>query len=339
MPVSASTSSSTMSHAAESGAPADFESLEQAAQWYAALHDDGGPEQRDAWARWLDERPQHRRAWAHIEAVSLRFAPLRVDGERDASARAVQVAARRTSRRQVLGSLAMLGGTGLAGWLAWRFTPLADRLTAWRSDYRTGVGERRDIVLADGTHVWLNTNSAFNVDYSDAHRRVTLTLGEILVDTGHDPLGRPFYVETASGRMQALGTRFTVRHDDGITLLVVFEGRVQIRNRAGQVEMVEAGQQRTFTSDTIAGVQAADPAREAWSRGVILADDITLGALLTELSRYQFGHLSVDPAVAGLRVVGRFPADDPARMLAMLERDLPIRVRRSLPWWTSVAAR
>ncbi|WP_063534129.1 FecR domain-containing protein [Burkholderia sp. MSMB1589WGS] len=331
------------SSAAESGVQADFESLEQAANWYALLHADGGSgEHRSAWAQWLAERPEHRRAWAHVEAVSLRFEPLRGESaaERNAAAAAVHVSSTRAaSRRHVLGSLAALAGTGLAGWLAWHFTPLPERIVALRSDYRTGIGERRDVQLADGTRVWLNANSAFDVHYDDTRRLLTLTMGEILIDTAKDRQGRPFFVDTPNGRMQALGTRFTVRQSDTHTLLAVFNGRVEIRNRAGHVEIVPAGQQRQFTAEAILAPERADPAREAWSRGVILADDVTLGALIAELDRYQHGHIGVDPSVAGIRVVGRFPADNPGRMLAMLERDLPIRVRRTLPWWVTIDAR
>ncbi|MBN3816447.1 DUF4880 domain-containing protein [Paraburkholderia sp. Se-20369] len=324
--------------ASQSGVQADFESLEQAAHWYAALYADGAEgERREAWARWLAERPEHRCAWAHIEQVSRRFEPLRAEGEREAAAVAVHVSARRTAgRRQVLGCLAALGGTGLAGWLAWHHTMLPERLVAWRSDYRTGVGERRDVLLADGTRVWLNTASALDVDYSDAQRLLTLKAGEMLVDTGKDRQGRPFFVDTPAGRMQALGTRFTVQQTDRFTLLAVFDGRVRIRNRSGRVEIVTAGEQRQFTAVDMSGAAQADPAREAWSRGVILADDIALDALVGELSRYQHGHISVDPRVAGIRVVGRFPANNPDQVLAMLERDLPIRVRRTLPWWITI---
>ncbi|WP_414439724.1 FecR domain-containing protein [Burkholderia sp. 22PA0106] len=323
------------------GVQADFDSLEQAAQWYATLYDgDAGDERREAWAQWLAQRPEHRRAWAHIEAVSRRFAPLRVDGERDANATAVTVSAQRpAARRRVLGALAMLGGAGLAGWIGWRDSLLSDRLTAWQSDYSTGVGERRDIRLADGTQVWLNTDSAFDADYSDVRRQLRLRMGELLVDTGKDGAGRPFFVSSPNGRMQALGTRFTVRQAGDVTILSVYEGRVSIDTLAGQREIVAAGRQRSFTAVAIGAESQADPAREAWSRGVILADDITLGDLMTELARYRHGHIDVDPRVAGIRVVCRFPAADPGQTLAILERDLPIRVRRPLPWWTSISAR
>ncbi|VWC68858.1 FecR domain-containing protein [Burkholderia lata] len=334
---------SSSSSAAEPGVQADFESLEQAANWYARLHADGeSGEHRHAWAQWLAERPEHRRAWAHVEAVSRRFEPLRGEsaGERNAAAAAVHVSATRAaSRRHVLGSLAALAGTGLAGWFAWRFTPLADRVIAWRSDYRTGIGERRDVRLADGTRVWLNTDSAFDVHFDDTKRVLTLTMGEILIDTARDSQGRRFFVDTPGGRLQALGTRFTVRQCGTHTLLAVFNGRVEIRNLAGHVEIVPAGQQRRFTADTIDAPERADPAREAWSRGVLLADNVTLDTLIAELDRYQHGHIGVDPSVAGIRVVGRFPADNPDQMLAMLERDLPVRVRRTLPWWVTIEAR
>nr|WP_277396132.1 FecR domain-containing protein [Burkholderia sp. Ac-20379] len=266
---------------------------------------------------------------------------MRREGVREANAAAVKVSARLTpGRRKVLGvALAALGGSGCAAWLGWRDPDVRDRIAAWRSDYSTRVGERRDIRLADGTRVWLNTGSAFDADYSAGRRDLRLTAGEMLVETGRDGGGRPFFVTSRNGRMQALGTRFTVRQTPGATLLAVYDGRVRIRNLAGGEAIVEAGRQRTFTAHDIGAEVPAEPAREAWSRGLLLADDITLGALFDELGRYRHGHIAVDPQVAGIRVVGRFPLGNADQTFAMLERDLPIRIRQPLPWWVTVAAR
>ncbi|WP_322050176.1 FecR domain-containing protein [Paraburkholderia bannensis] len=334
-------------HAEGHEAKADFESLEQAANWYAALHAEGEgderSEQREAWRAWLAARAEHRIAWAHIEAVSRRFAPLRVRevGQRDAAVTALRVSAKPIpgGRRRVLASVAALGASGLAAWLGYRHTLLGDIATAWRADYATGVGEQRAIELADGTHVWLNTASALDVDYDGERRLLTLKRGEILIDTAKDARARPFFVDTHDGRLQALGTRFAVRQTTPLTTLSVFEGVVQIRTRTGLTQRVGAGQQRAFTADAIAPAVAADRARETWSRGVILADDITLGALIAELGRYEYGHIGVDPRVANLRVVGRYPIGNPDQVLAMLARDLPISVRKPLPWWTTVEPR
>lgn len=320
---------------------ADYESLKVAAEWYAVLQDaETGPGQHAAWQRWLDARPEHRRAWAHVEAVSRRFALLRNDGEREAAEKAVQVASRRApSRRQAAGRVLALGGVGLLGWLAWRLTPLPAVVTAWRSDYATGVGEQREIILADDTRVRLNTRSAIDVHFRQDRRLITLVRGEILVETGNDARQRPFFVDTRYGRLQALGTRFTVRQADDDVLLAVYDGQVRIENLAGRVALVRAGEQTRYTADGISMAVPADPAREAWSRGVILAENLSLADLIAELGRYHPGYTGVDPRVAGLRVVGRYPANDMDRTLAMLERELPIRVQRTLPWWVTLEPR
>ena len=317
-------------------------SLEQAAQWYATLRDDGVTEQeRRAWQAWLARSPEHADAWRYIEAVSRKFDPLRAGSPQGvAAAVAGAEAARRItlSRRRAVRGLAGMLGVGLAGWLGWRHTPLPEMALAWGADMRTGTGERRDVTLADGSHVWLNTDTAIEVDYGDGLRRLVLLKGEILVETASDGLKRPFFVETGSGRMQALGTRFTVRRIDGRTRLDVFEGTVEIRTGAGGVRRVEAGQAASFDVRSIDLPGHADAAREAWSRGRIPADNLSLGALLKEVGRYRHGVISVAPEVADLTVMGVFPADDPDLALSMLERSLPIRVRRTLPWWITVEA-
>jgi transmembrane sensor len=40
--------------------------------------------------------------------------------------------------------------------------------------------------------------------------------------------------------------------------------------------------------------------------------------------------------VAGLRLVGVYPLARPGQVLDMLERTLPVRVRRLTPWWVQV---
>jgi transmembrane sensor len=37
-----------------------------------------------------------------------------------------------------------------------------------------------------------------------------------------------------------------------------------------------------------------------------------------------------------LPVIGSYPSTDPDRALRMLEGVLPIRIKRTLPWWVSI---
>ncbi|MBO9330664.1 DUF4880 domain-containing protein [Achromobacter xylosoxidans] len=319
---------------------ADFDSLQQAANWFALLRADSATEQdRTAWQTWLHERAEHATAWHHIEAVSQRFEPLRLGGAEAALAGATMARKGALKRRQLLSSGAIVLGTSVLGWMGLRHTPLPDSTLALAADYSTGTGERRDLLLADGSRIWLNARSALDVDYCNAARRVTLRAGEILVETAPDRANRPFYVDSRLGRMQALGTRFSVRLTDGQVQLDVYDGEVAVRTPAGASVNVVAGGQARFNAESILSTAQADPAREAWARGVVLADNLPLKALINELGRYRKGYLGVAPEVADMLVMGVFPADDSDRALAMLERNLPVRVRRPLPWWTSIVAR
>lgn len=323
---------------------ASFQSLEQAAHWYAVLNaDDVTQDDHAAWHIWLSQHPEHRIAWQHVEAVSRRFQTLQVEEGRDAAVAALKAARKpNLSRRKVLNGAVAVAGISLFGWATWRHTLLPDLIMAWTADHHTGVGDIREIALPDGSHLWLNTDSAVNVDYHPAVRRLQLISGEILIQTASDLQSpkRPFIIDTEHGRLQALGTRFTVRLDQGETYLAVFEGSVRIRTANIRTrEVITAGWQTRFTRDGITELQQAEHARQTWAQGVLLADDMRLQDLVTELSRYRTGYLGVAPEIADLRVMGVYPIDNPDRTLAMLEEILPIRVKRTLPWWVTIEAR
>lgn len=315
------------------------QALETAAQWFALLRSSEASERRRAeWRAWLAQSDDHRKAWRYVEAISRRFGAVHDLGDRRAVAAALSdIRQRRTGRRRLLGSLAALAATGTLGWLGWRHGPFPEMALAWTADYRTRTGEIRDLRLVDGSQLWLNTATAVNADFGPTLRRLALVTGEILIETAGAGDARPFVVETSHGRLQAPGTRFTVREQEGATLVAVYAGAVEVRTGAtARRRVVSTGEQLHFDRDAIAAPQAAERAREAWADGVLLADDITLGQLVAELRRYQRGYLGVAPEVAELRVLGGYPLRDPDKVLAMLEAVLPVRVRRTLPWWVSI---
>lgn len=315
------------------------QALEQAAEWFALLlSGEASAADRRRWEDWLSASDEHRQAWGYVENLSRRLSPIKASPDPRLAASAYQQASNaRVRRRQVLGGIATLAGTGLLGWATWRHTPLPGLALAWTADHRSGTGEVREIALTDGTRVWLNADSAFNEDYQPGRRLLKLVRGEMLVDTASDLLLRPFYVETAQGRLQALGTRFTVRLEgDAHTTLAVYEGAVSVQPRRGAASVVRAGQQVRFAAGGVSATVPADPAREAWTRGVLIAQNIPLAEVVAELRRHHRGHLGLAPELAELRVFGSYPANDPAQALAMLETVMPIQVRRPLSWWISI---
>ena len=324
--------------AAPTGLPIAHEHLEAAADWFARLRDGEADEAvRQDWRLWLAQHSDHRAAWEFVTSVGRRFAPLQAEGQsRVASSVLRGQRKKRATRRQVLTGLVGGAGFGLLGLAAYRFTPLPTGVTAWLADEHTAIGEIRELTLADGVQLWLSTASAINRAVAGDTQQIELLQGEIFVATSGEAT-RSLYVDTEHGEMRPLGTQFAVRRQADATLLAVFEGTVVLRTaESAETRQIAAGEQVTFTATQIGAIQAADPARKAWIRGVLLAKDITLGELAGELARYQRGYLGVAPEVADLRVIGGYPLRDPDKALDMLADILPIRIHRPLPWWTTI---
>lgn len=316
-----------------------YATLEQAAEWYATLRADTVDEnERRRWQDWLARDAGNRQAWARVEAISQNVAIARQTPE--ASSAALHAATAQRQRRKLVKTLALAAfGTGL-GWQLARTEDVQVAFAGLGASHRVGVGERVDTVLADGTRLWLDSGTILDQRFDAAQRLVVLHQGEILLQSGHDAR-RPLVVQSRQGSMRALGTRFQVRQFEGITRLGVSEGRVEVtpRDAHAPVLIVEAGQEVTFTRSAVSAPGALPAAREAWTQGMLIAEDLPLDAFLAELSRYRHGHLGCDPAIAGLRVVGAFPIHDTDQALAMLEAALPVRARRVLPWWVTVDAK
>lgn len=244
---------------------------------------------------------------------------------------------RRAGRRQLLraGLFALIVP---AAWLAWR----DGRWQEWAADLRTATGEQQATELADGTRLVLNTGSAVNVRFSATERRLTLLSGEILVTTGTDPsaVARPFLVDTPSGSVRALGTRFSLRRTGDGVHAAVFDGAVELHPAgATATTVLRAGEQATFTASIVQPPRPVDATATLWERGMLLARDMRLDALVAELARYHRGIVRCDPQVAALGVSGAFPITDPRASLDMLEKTLPVRITSLGPYWLTVRAR
>ena len=314
--------------------------MEHAAQWFSMLQSGEATDaDRSRWQAWMDSSVEHRQAWAFVERVSQRFQPIRTSVAPRLAVDAYDSASTRLSRRRVMLSVAGTTGSVLLGWGLWHQTDLPDMAMAWVADHRTAVGKIRQTALPDGTNVWLNTASAFDQYYSADLRRLRLRVGEIFIQTAPDSV-RPFVVETLHGSLRALGTRFTTRIEDDDTFIAVYEGAVEVTTASsGNTFVLRSGQQVHFNASEISAAAPADPAREAWHRGILLANGIPLSEVVSELRRYRSGHLALAPNIADLPVLGSFPLNDTDRALAMLCSVLPIQTRQTLPWWTSIEAR
>ena len=311
--------------------------LKEAAEWYAALADETlAADIKQQWQRWISASSAHGEAWARIESVAKRFDQLRDDGtgtRAPASETLHSLQERRVTRRRTLKTMLVLAGIGSATWLSLSESPYLQM-----ADYVSAKGEIKELALSDGSKAWLNTSSHMDVHYTTEQRLIHLLSGDIFIDTAADS-NRPLIVETSHGRLRALGTRFSVAEEGDHTVLAVFEGRVEVDIGQGLNRIIDTGEQISFSKETWGVLRGADPARQAWVSHVLLANDIPLVDLLSQLERYRFGYIYVEPEAAQMRVLGSFPLDEPDVALEMLAASLDISIDKPIPWWVHIRSK
>ncbi len=306
----------------------DRKTFEAAASWYVQFQaQPPTPSERHAWQQWLNAEPSHQAAWNQMEQLQRSLGTLPPDLTRRALSTTQQ-------RRQVLKWMLLLGGTGYLGWNVQQHTSLS---SAW-ADYRTGVGERRRIALADGTQVDLNTHTSIDVTIDEHQRLIRLREGEVLIHTGKSGGQTPFYVETRQGRVQALGTRFTVRQLSGSTRVGVLQDRVSVSpaDQPDHSQILSAGESVDFDRQQVGGNHPYRSTQAAWVDGQLIVLDARLGDVIDDLARYRPGVLQCDAASARLRVSGTFRLDSTDAVLANLQATLPIQVKYFTRYWVSV---
>lgn len=308
--------------------------LDEAIAWQLCLDSgEASEQQRHDFQRWLGAHPDHAQVWGQLGGIDQQLGAAAAAPARRALLQSGGVR-RRALRRLGGTALGLLLSSGiLLGLQAQR--PLGDYL----ADQHTAAGEQREIRLADRSEIRLNSLSALDIDFNEHERRLFLRSGEILVQTAHGD-ERPFLVQTAQGQLRALGTRFLVRRDGAATELVVLQSAVAARPaQAEQERIIQAGQQVRMDSQQLSANEPAAVGADAWTRGMLVADNLRLADLLDTLGQYRSGYLGLAPELAELRISGSFPLHDSDLALQALSLSLPVRIEQVGPWWTRVVAR
>jgi transmembrane sensor len=306
----------------------DRKAFEAAATWYVQFQSaPATQEDQSAWRRWIESDPAHRIAWERMEQLQQGLGATSPNLTR-------RVLSAPQQRRQVLKSLLILAGMGYLGWDIKQHTALKN---VW-ADYRTQVGQRLHVELADGTRIELNTDTAIDVSFDSQRRLVQLRDGEVLIQTAKRGDSRPFYVETRDGRVQALGTRFVVRQMAHGTRVGVLEDQVSIQplRSIDSPRLLTAGQAIDFDTGKVRSSRSYPQAESAWVDGQLIVLDVRLGDVIKELARYRSGVMHCDEQAASLRVSGAFRLDATEAVLANLQTTLPIRVSYFTRYWVSV---
>ncbi|MBA6136943.1 MULTISPECIES: FecR domain-containing protein [Pseudomonas] len=305
--------------------PETREAVRAAARWLALL-DSGDASETDLLrlAQWRASSSLHEDVWQKASLLRQRFTAL--PGTLAMATLDRPDAGRRALLKQALGIAALLP----TAWLVSRELPL----DAWTADMHTSVGERRQVLLSDGTSVQLNTDSAVDIDLGA--RRLTLLRGEVAIKV---PANLSLTLQVPYGQVVLGGGEVCLRLIDQACRVSIVEGVASLQPLRGPAQVLQAGQQANLHVAGFGPVTGLDEWRLGWREGVLRLDDRPLGELLHELRRYRPGVLRWAPELERLRVTGTFRLDDTDRVLALLAASLPLQVRTRTRYWVSLGAR
>jgi len=148
-------------------------------------------------------------------------------------------------------------------------------------------GGQYQVVLPDGSKVWLNASSSLRLPLniaSGGERRVELK-GEAYFEVTHDPQ-RPFTVVSARQTVSVLGTHFNIKAypDETDIKTSLLEGRVRVT--AGTQRVVLAPGQQAQLTDHIAVTEVNTEDAIAWKNGYFHFDDERLEDIMRSVARW-----------------------------------------------------
>jgi transmembrane sensor len=298
--------------------------MDQAIAWHLRLKDPiATPSDHAGFEAWLRADPGHRLAYEDARTLwDEALAPARVLGA-DGWHRQKVSPRRRTRLGLAMAGLvlALLGGGAL-----WRDPGIMERALA---DHATAPGRVAQITLPDGSHAYLDGDSAISVIMDGNRRDVLLRRGRAWFDVARRE-GPSFRVVAGDVVVRDISTQFAVERAAAATLVTVEQGEVAVSTPGTPEARVLVGQRMRVESGRMPPPEAVEPGVTlAWRRGLVVFDRAPLSAVVEQLDRMEAGRvLLADPALRGMTLSGVFRANDQAAVLSALRSALGLRVTR-----------
>jgi len=155
----------------------------------------------------------------------------------------------------------------------------------------TPRGGQYQLLLSDGSKVWLNSASSirFPVSFVGNERRVEVS-GEAYFEVAKDP-SMPFKVDVdGKNEIEVLGTHFNINSyaDEGSIKTTLLEGSVKVTSlTTHESKLITPGQQAQLNTDGQITISKADPDKVmAWKNGYFNVDGADTKTVMQLLSRW-----------------------------------------------------
>lgn len=207
--------------------------------------------------------------------------------------------------------------------------------------YQTGIGERRTVILADGSKMTLDADTGVRVRFTDDRRELTLDHGRASFKVAKNPL-RPFSVTSGKSMVVAVGTAFSVEQLAGQVRVALYEGHVAVLRDAdegpatqfaavhGMRETAEQaltpGQELIVSTDTPLATLRNAAISDRLEGGQLSFTDEPLSIAVQRVNRYNVGKpIVVAPDASAIRISGVFNAGDTDAFLQGVVAAFPVQ--------------
>lgn len=305
--------------------------IAEAAEWLVRMQSNPlSCEEEEEHQRWCELSPAHQHAWNSAAQLLNRLQELPANIARDTLNRPLQT---QLSRRAIMSTISasMVGlpiiGLGLGS---------LHSDSHWLASYQTTTGQQTRIVLAEGSHLLLNTHSS--VHWNPELRQLRLLEGELLLQNRNG--NAPIELLSKTAQVHLKEGKLLLRHSRHTDLIAQLEGYSQILpTHANQSPTTLIANQQVRIARTSHQLQPVQLQRtlSAWETGMLVADAMPLRHFVEELGRYRHGVIHLAPELEQRRISGAYPVLDTDLTLKMLAATYSLRInQRWKGYWIAI---
>jgi transmembrane sensor len=196
---------------------------------------------------------------------------------------------------------------------------------------RTPRGGQYQLVLPDGSKVWLNAASAitYPTAFTGKERKITID-GEAYLEVAHDA-GKPFKVQANGTEVEVLGTHFNVHaySDEDALKVTLLQGSVKVVKRQSafakasadkssignrQSAILKPGQQAVLATHSPLTINHSPDIEEvmAWKNGLFRFNNADIESVMKQVERWY----DVEVVYEGPKPEGHFRGKVPRNVMA-----------------------
>lgn len=186
----------------------------------------------------------------------------------------------------------------------------------------TPSGSTYQLLLSDGTKIWLNASSSIKFPSSfegQRYRKIELLSGEAYFEVIKDE-AHPFIVCSYGQEVEVLGTRFNINTYEGSIKTTLFEGRVKVsqvlqqggqppaggKSKANNSIVLKPGEESVVFKNTLKRYMANQEKALAWKNGDFMFDKDDIETVMRQISYWYDVDIIYEGPKSTMKFTGLF---------------------------------